>query len=319
MKEEKFFDIVSNVDDDLICEMLEYSHDTKTKGEKYVGALYPVPKKVRKISYWKYPTAAATLVIVLVGAFIVFNSRSTLLPYNDKDVQTSSQSTTTYYNPSYEENNPQTSEKSDLVMPDKVVNVGTVNVIYTGSYPEISLPDTSRPVNFIEMSTSALMGYYELDNILYEMEQGNLIEVTDENTSHGIYVYPDRSIYDINTFTFITSYDDPVCGKKFTVTVGRFSTFGQEYSDEPDPVWGTTPKYYNEEKETFFVIHEIYGSCVMISGKVGELTDFDDEELKKTYHSFHSSVDEDFWQGVPCELELFLHDAVMCLLDLDRE
>ena len=209
------------------------------------------------------------------------------------------------------------------VVPDKAVNVGTINVMYTDSYPEFSPHYTTGIISFEEMSTSKLMKYYGLDNILYEMEQGNLTEVTQEDTHHGIYTIYDKNaftVYDINTFTFITSYDDLYCGKKFTVTVGRVSTFGHEYDMEPDPVWHTTPKYYNEEKETFFGIYEKYGSCIMISGKVNELTDYDDAELKETYHDYnYSDVDDELWQGVPCELLLFNYDVGLCLLDYNRE
>ena len=80
MKEEKLFDMVRNIDDELICEMLEYSPDSGEGGE-YEGVLYSVPEKVRKIHFWKYPAAAAALMLVTTGVLFVFNSGSTL-PYN---------------------------------------------------------------------------------------------------------------------------------------------------------------------------------------------------------------------------------------------
>ena len=207
--------------------------------------------------------------------------------------------------------NAETAEEPTPVVPDKVVNVGTFSVMYTNTYPEFSPLDTSE-AEFTEMDTTELMAYYGLNNILEEMKNGSLIVIADDNSSHGFYTYPDGSVYDINTFTFVTPYDDSNCGKKFTITAGKASAFGREYSDEPNE-WGTTPKYYNEEMETFFVIHELFGSYIMISGKVDELSDFDDEELKEAYHNSHSD-DAEFWQGVPYELELFLQDALLCTL-----
>ena len=83
MKEKELFDMVKNVDEDLICEMLEYSPDS-AKGEEYEGVLYSVPEKVRKIHYWKYPVTAAALLLVMVGVLFAFNSGSTL-PYNKEE------------------------------------------------------------------------------------------------------------------------------------------------------------------------------------------------------------------------------------------
>lgn len=83
MKEEKFFDIVNNVDDDLICEMLEYSPDTEKKGGECEGELYTAPEKIRKPRYWQYPVAVAAFMLVLVGALFIFNSNNTL-PYEEQ-------------------------------------------------------------------------------------------------------------------------------------------------------------------------------------------------------------------------------------------
>ena len=325
MKEEKLFDIVSSVDYDLICEALECSSNTEKKGEEYVGALYSVPVRPKKMYYWQYPVTAAALIIVLVGMLFIFNTNTTL-PYNEEKTGGEQESTANTDNmeisastETSEESHPSIGETTTHIVPDKVVKVGTVNVMYTNSYPEFIEP-TAGEATFTEMSTSELMEYYEIDNILYGIEQGDLIEVVNENTSHGIYTFPDGSIYDINSFTFITSYDDLYYGKKFTVTVGRASTFGHEYDMEPDPVWRTTPNYYNEEKETFFGVYEKYGSCIMISGKVNELTDYDDVELKETYYNYnYTDVDDELWQGVPCELFLFNYDVALCLLDYNRE
>lgn len=90
MKEEKLFEIVNNIDDELICEMLEYGADTEKKGEEYEGKLYSGPQKQRKIHYWKYPVTAAALMLVLAGVLFIFNRGSTL-PYNEEGTTDSEQ------------------------------------------------------------------------------------------------------------------------------------------------------------------------------------------------------------------------------------
>ena len=82
MKEEKLFKMVESVDDDLICEMMEYSPDVKAKGGEYEGVLYSAGEKVRKVHYWKYPAAAAVLMLAIVGVLFIFNTNSTL-PYEE--------------------------------------------------------------------------------------------------------------------------------------------------------------------------------------------------------------------------------------------
>ena len=90
MKEEKLFEIVNNIDDDLICEMLDYSPDTERKGDVSEGALYSGPQKARKIYYWKYPVTAAVLMLALVGVLFIFNSNN-ILPYNAEETTDSEQ------------------------------------------------------------------------------------------------------------------------------------------------------------------------------------------------------------------------------------
>ena len=82
MKEEKLFKMVENVDDDLICEMMEYSPNIKAEEGEYEGVLYSADEKVRKVHYWKYPAAAAVFMLAIVGALFIFNANNTL-PYEE--------------------------------------------------------------------------------------------------------------------------------------------------------------------------------------------------------------------------------------------
>ena len=543
MKEEKLFEIVDSVDDDLICEMMEYSPNVKGKSEEYEGVLYSALEKARKAHYWQYPVTAAALMLAIVGALFIFNSGNTL-PYNDGNQQSSTSNTgdaageiTTaddpytpvdtnipyeftqedkelqkfledtvleaekfsqlYYSGDFGDISysiegdgvilvrfPQMEKALDKqinchyailpdelpfktaaeleaslkqyysaevvsqcmthvavgevipgsaeefytveirergyfddngflyavplfielngrlyrsvsdrgggftpnwsmakvisktddvlifsflgydmydikeiraglgrlkyedgwkydwwdiytpyemvdfeavwgtgggttqmthIVPDKVVRIGTLDVMYTDTYPEFTAPSAGEAA-FTEMGTVELMEYYGMENMVKEILEENFIEINDENTAHGIYTYPDGSVYDINVFTFKTSYDSLITGKKFTLTLGRETIFGREYSDEPN-VWGTTPKYYNENRDTFFVIHELFGTCIMISGEVDGLTDYDDSEMKELYYYYnYSDVDDELWQGVPCELDLFCQAAVKATL-----
>lgn len=197
------------------------------------------------------------------------------------------------------------------IIPDKLVFVDPTYVLYTNQYPKIPQPDLSEAY-FTEMSTFELCEYYGLLNIPCEMEQGGLIEDTNENTSHGIYTLSDGSTYDINTFTFKVPYDTGIHGKKFTVTVGRNTTFGEEYNQEPILEAGKTV-YYNEADETFFMVFEKYGSYITISGKADELSDFDSPTAKEAfYDQMKPNEHEEYWKGVPCELGLFVQNVAQC-------
>ena len=196
-----------------------------------------------------------------------------------------------------------------IIMPYKAVRIDNkFNVLFTDTYPEFTAPAAGE-AQFTKMSTLELMEYYGMLNMAEGIREGTFIEITEGNASHGIYTYPDGTVYDINTFTFKTAKDTVDFGKKFTITAGRATVFGREYDQKTYPTL-LSPKYYNEEMDTFFVVREVYGSCIMVSGKPEELTDFDNVRMEEKFHSLHSHNYED-WQGVPCEFNLFMGDAVL--------
>lgn len=322
MKEEKLFYMVENIDDDLICEMMDYSANGSTECNVCEGTLCLAPKNTGRKRFWKYSAATAILVLVMGTGLFIINSDGILtgntdgLTDSEQECVSNNDNTevTADIKETSEEFEPPVSEPPMRIIPDKVVALGTqAYIFFTNQYPDFSQPDLSEAY-FTEMSVSELFEYYEIDNVLCEMEQGRMIEVTDENLSHGIYTFPDGNTYDINAFTFIVQDNDWWYGKKFTMIISRNSRFGQEFNQEPDYDIGKTI-YYDEEKETFFMIFEKFGSCIMFLGKVEELTDFNDLTWKKSFYERAYSDNDEFWQGVPCELELFLHDVEICILD----
>lgn len=199
-----------------------------------------------------------------------------------------------------------------IIMPYKTVRIDNkFNVLFTDTYPEFTAPAAGE-AQFTKMSTLELMEYYGMLNMAEGIREGTFIEITEGNASHGIYTYPDGTVYDINTFTFKTAKDTVDFGKKFTVTAGRATVFGREYDQNTYPIL-LSPKYYNEEMDTFFVVREVYGSCIMVSGKPEELKDFDNVRMEEKFHDLHSHNYED-WQGVPCEFNLFMGDVSFCTM-----
>lgn len=93
MKEEKLFDMVKNIDDDLICEMLDYSPETDDR--VYEGVLYSVPEGVKRSHFWRYPVTAAALLLVMAAALFIISSNG-VIPDNT-DVNTNSEQTESTY------------------------------------------------------------------------------------------------------------------------------------------------------------------------------------------------------------------------------
>lgn len=93
MKEEKLFDMVKNIDDDLICEMLDYSPETDDSVCE--GVLYSVPEGTKRRHFWRYPVTAALLLVMAAALFII--SSDGVIPDNT-DVKTESEQTERTYN-----------------------------------------------------------------------------------------------------------------------------------------------------------------------------------------------------------------------------
>lgn len=317
MKEEKLFDMVNNIDDDLICEMLEYSPEIKE--EEWEKETHFIPKRGKNIHFWKYAAMAGAFISITGIALIIISSGNRVpneyTPVITENIQSGADITENINTEYSEETTASIDDPNSRITADKAVKIDNTNVLFTTQYPEIPKPDLSR-AEFTQMSTSELCKYYGLEEILSNITYGyinssgetitHFTEISDEN-SHGIYTLENGSVYDINQFTFETM-DNPDNAKRITVTVGKDCVFGQEYDPRPDYKIGQTV-YYNKEKDTFFMIYEKYGSCIMISGKTEDLSDFEDPLIKEI---FDYRSDEQ-WQEVPKELMLFISGVNDCV------
>lgn len=93
MKEEKLFDMVKNIDDDLICEMLDYSPETDDSVCE--GVLYSVPEGAKRRRFWRYPVTAAALLLVTAAVLFIMSFNG-VIPDNT-DVKTESEQTESTY------------------------------------------------------------------------------------------------------------------------------------------------------------------------------------------------------------------------------
>ncbi|MCM1299503.1 MAG: hypothetical protein NC203_02465 [Firmicutes bacterium] len=322
MKEKKLFKAVDYIDDDLICEMLDYSPDRDNEEELCENIIYSA-KAAGKRHYWRYP-AAAVFMLGIVGTVLLIVSRSGELPHTPTEAATCETVQTVSETASAEAASteaPPPAAADDRFSPYKAVVVNDLNVLFTHSLPLIPLPDLSS-AQYTEMSTLQLCEYYGLEKIVSSltfgktpMSTGKFItyftEVADETATRGIYTLPDGSVYDINSFTFETE-DFPDREKRITVTVGKSSVFGEEYDPAPDYKVGETV-YYCPAADTFFMIYEKYGSCIMISGKSEDLSDFDDPLIKEMFENEMFQEEVYGSSGVPKELNLFYGGVVDCL------
>lgn len=322
MREDKLFNAVKWVDDDLICEMTEYSpklkHDSDSPGGYDVseGVLYYVPEGRRTRRLWKYPVTAAVVLAAAGGALFAVNYSGGILGNLGTvtggeaavtDAETDNEDvceTADTVDMSSEETQPPVSEAAAPVVPLKVVfrneeyKFNDLAVIYVDSYPEIPKPDCGEEF-FTEMSTEELWEYYGFYRLSfpYWIDDNQIIEITDENTRHGIYTLPDGSVYDINTFTFELAEDrkNEISAHKFTVTMGKHSKFGQEYheyyktNDMPLGSRGTSA-FYNEDMDTVFSILEFFGGTIMFSSTPDEITSNffgNDSEMLEKYEKWY--------------------------------
>lgn len=329
MRENKLFKAVKGVDDDLICEMLEYRPKARAeiKGDEYEGELIIIPEgvKARQMWKWKYPITAAAALAIAGGALFVINHNGGFLENTGgaaggETVQTvvetdnGEASTAGDTDTVGEETEPAVSEAVQTIVPLKKVNVGVSEILYTDLYPEYPKPNFDEEY-FKEMSTFELLEYYGLEGLILEIKNGTVTEVTDGKLSHGIYTLPGGTVYDINTFTFETR-DFYQYGKKFTVTIGKESIFGQEYKWQVDQGSYT---FYNEEQKTFFRVINKFGSNFLVTGKVDELSNFDDKKTKEEFYFYSTdSLGDEYWKGVPYEMNLFLMDVyLLCLTEAE--
>lgn len=344
MRENKLFKAVKGVDDDLICEMLEYRPKARVevKGDEYEGELVIIPEgvKARQMWKWKYPITAAAALAIAGGALFVVNYNGGILENTGVatgggTVQTVGEivetgektdngevSTVGDTDTVGEETEPAVSETVKPVVPLKVVHdvidydalCYFPTAIYVDSYPEIPQPEFDDKY-FTEMTTKEIFEYYDFYNMIeHFLDTNQIYEVTDENTRHGIYTLPDGSIYDINTFTFELSKKSYYTANRFTVTIGKRTKFGQEYYEYYKSIGtlGGLPNqstFYNEEINTMFTVFRYLGMSVMFSSTPEEATNnyfADDPKLKANYERANDRY------IVPQYLRMFIDVGLAC-------
>lgn len=284
MKEKIFFKVIEYIDDELISEAAEYRPDMGGGVILNEDEAYGVSTNVvRTRRLWKYPVTVMALLGIVGGAVFVF------INYDDDfdssgycsdtsvetDISTEGTLTDT------------TDEKIVQVTPIKVVDIHLwaafsneigFNVLCVDSLPKIPNPTLDKEC-FSEMSTEELFKYYGLEFLLPKLRNERYAEINDKNVVHGIYTSSEGKIEDVNTFVFKNTGD--ICSdfsdgwNKLTVTIGKNTQFGQEYnfgysSFRHDKIC------YCKDNDTFFVVYNVKGCSVMISGKSDDIMHFSD-------------------------------------------
>ncbi len=326
MKEKIFFKVIEYIDDELISEAAEYRPDMDGGVILNEDEAYGVSTNVvRTRRLWKYPVTVMALLGIVGGAVFIINYSGIIIDNvgaatdtedTELTVNTGNDQVFTDTEKTVDETiNTTISETTPHIVPIKITGQSFYRGVFLDSYPEVPLPDIENG-HFIEMSIKDLFEYYNFpvhNNILNLIDKKELVEVTNENTHHGIYILPDGSIYDINTFTFEATYDSMYHAKRFTFTVGKESTFGQAYYKCYDEalknpqLMSSYIAFYNEEKDILFSIRNVDGITYMFSGTVDEIAGVDrmvDLEMKESYKKY----DNDFrnsCEGLPAAIEKF--------------
>lgn len=316
MKEEKLFKIMKNVDDDLICEMIDY-RPREQETENWQKPIYSARRDVEKKSVWRYSVTAAALLLV-VGAAAAFIAHIGGRIPTDTVQNTGSETTEGFVGTIGEIPGTDRAEETDVskalqpVIPKKVVNLSYAkDIVYTDLYPEIPRADFDEKY-FIEMTSEELYDYYGFKSAGRLIKEGRLTEIRKDDSRRGIYKLPDGSVYDINTFTYENKEDDDIYiyGKRFTVTLSKETVFGESFDCDNAEYENRAGKYayfYNESTRTFFLRknYEDFGFCILVSGNTDELSDFDSPKAKEYACEFYNGEDDDYWKGVPWEYGLF--------------
>ena len=313
MKEEKLFKIMKNVDDDLICEMIDYP-PRKRETEDWQKPIYSACKNEGRKAAWRYSVTAAALLLVMGAAVFIVNIGGRIP--TDTVRNTGGEAIVgTIGEISDTDRAEETivSEALQPVIPKKVISLSYAkDIVYTDLYPEIPRADFDEKY-FIEMTSEELYDYYGFKSAKRLIKEGRLTEIRKDDSRRGIYKLPDGSVYDINTFTYENKEEEDdiyTYGKRFTVTLSKETVFGESFDCDNAECENRTGKYayfYNESTRTFFLRknYEDFGFCILVSGNTDELSDFDSPKAKEYACEFYNSEDDDYWKGVPWEYGLF--------------
>ena len=339
MKEQKIFFAVDKIDDDLISEAAEYRPSLNETGDVSEGVRYSVPEGGRTRRLWKYPVTAAAVLAVVGGALFVIGYNGgiedmlgaatgeetgvTAVESDNGEV-----STVGVTDMVSEETEPAVSEAVEAVVPLKEINsrgddgehkFDFPTALYVDSYPEIPQPELDEQY-FTPMSTAELLDLYGLCNNIMELINENvMIEVVDENTHHGIYNFPDGSVYDINTFTFDLIKPSVHSANRFHLTLGKKTKFGQEFCEyykQIGPKYGIAAcgesSFYNEDMDILFTVFDynyMGGTTVMFSASPDEIT-------KNNFAGYPDEKDEyEFYNDklIPYYFDMFINIRIHCM------
>lgn len=291
MKKEKLIKSIKNIDDDLICEAMNRRSEETPPIEEKAEIISVSGGKRRSGQLWKYPVTAAALLGVIGGAVFVANNINTVQESMDYSGETRTQTgEETVKTEESTVNNTEGAVTEAIVTqvkPTKNVDIHLwaafsnevgFNVLCVDSLPKIPKPTLNKEC-FSEMSTEELFEYYGLEFLLPKLKNERYSEINDKNVIHGIYTSSDGKIEDINTFVFKNNGEicsDFIDGwNKLTVTIGKSTQFGQEYNYGYTSFRHDKICYY-EDNDTFFVVYNVKGCSVMISGKSDEIMHFSD-------------------------------------------
>lgn len=324
MREDKLFKAVRNVDDDLICEMMEYSTERKDEGDVSEGVMYSVPEGGRTRRLWRYPVTAAVLAVAGGALFVIgYNGgiADKLSAVTGEETGVTAEEsdngeafTVDNTDTTCEETQPVVTE---AVKPLKIVNM---DIESGGMYSQDkdfqvfcfdSIPAPENDLDdgqFKEMTIEELFKYYGLDFMLPKLiDNEKYYEIVDKNNVHGIYISPDGKVNDINSFYLIHNENWEPQGTQdshtymgfdeLTITVGKETKFGDEYNFSSDPF--THNKIcYNTGDGSFFVVYDVKGECsVMISAKVSYYVDEASAGVVEKYIERND--------GIPPSVEIF--------------
>ncbi|MBD5080900.1 MAG: hypothetical protein HDT44_03960 [Ruminococcaceae bacterium] len=309
MKDKKLIYAMQNIDDDLICEAARRRTADTEQTDDGVRAVYISGKK--KIHHWKNAAVIVILLAAAGGTAFIVNYSGVIqgqLPVASDETGNQTNEAEITETAAEEKTEPSAYSKPleeiGKIVPIKVLDIiddrpfvdeldRKNQMVYVDSFPQIPQPDPDEKY-FTPMSTLELFEYYGFHEKISSTIEGIFREITDENIRHGIYNYPDGSVYDINTFSFERD-DGFSTANKITLTLSKKTAFGTEYTNylQEEGIFtgsGITD-FFDETSDTFYNIRQINDITVLSFGNVYEMTD--DQNMINDLKNYYEDSPED--------------------------